>query len=85
MLKCIPASQVIVGMYIHKPEGAWMEHGFWKIQFVLERAQDLQRLQAAQIQHVWIDTLKGCDVTLAVAAVSASLSNKRPLHCSRRC
>lgn len=33
MLKRIPAAQAILGMYIHKLEGAWIEHGFWKNHF----------------------------------------------------
>lgn len=69
MLKCIPASQVIVGMYIHKIDGAWMEHGFWKSHFLLRHTDDLQRLQDSSVQGVWIDTLKGCDVAPAAPAV----------------
>lgn len=40
MLKRIPAAQAILGMYIHKLEGAWIEHGFWKNHFLLERTED---------------------------------------------
>ncbi|CAM3089820.1 MULTISPECIES: HD-GYP domain-containing protein [Pseudomonas] len=68
MLKRIPAAQAILGMYIHKLEGAWIEHGFWKNHFLLERTEDLQRLQASQVQDVWIDTLKGCDVAPVLEA-----------------
>lgn len=62
MLKCISASQVTLGMYIHKLDGAWIDHGFWKRSFLLSQAADLQRLQASQVHGVWIDTVKGCDV-----------------------
>lgn len=68
MLKRISASQVILGMYLHKIEGAWIEHSFWRNHFLLERPEDLQRLQASQVQDVWIDTLKGCDVAPVVPA-----------------
>ncbi|MFT0476143.1 HD-GYP domain-containing protein [Pseudomonas antarctica] len=70
MLKRIPASQVVLGMYIHKLEGAWIEHGFWKSHFLLNHAEDLQRLRDSSVQGVWIDTLKGCDLApIAPAAL----------------
>jgi putative nucleotidyltransferase with HDIG domain len=79
MLKRIPAAQAILGMYIHKLEGAWIEHGFWKNHFLLERTEDLQRLQASQVQDVWIDTLKGCDVApVAEATVQPAPAPAKP-------
>lgn len=62
MLKCIPASQARLGMYIHKLNGAWTGHGFWKSSFLLIHLQDLQRLRQSQVQSLWIDTQKGDDV-----------------------
>lgn len=56
-------AQVTLGMHVHKLEGAWLEHAFWKSSFLLSRLEDLRRLQASQIKCVWIDTLKGRDVT----------------------
>ncbi|ROM46228.1 phosphodiesterase [Pseudomonas poae] len=67
MLKCISASQVVQGMYVHKLDGAWMDHGFWKTSFLLRQAEDVQRLRNAPVRGVWIDTLKGCDVSPSVA------------------
>lgn len=61
MLKCIACSQVILGMYLHKLDGPWIGHGFWKSSFLLDREEDLQRLLTSQVQRVWIDTAKGCD------------------------
>lgn len=83
MLKCIPTSQVRLGMYVHKLNGAWTDHGFWKSSFLLTRLQDLQRLRQSQVQSLWIDTEKGDDVlpdelprspavTLTVAALAQS-------------
>lgn len=62
MLKCIPTSQVRLGMYVHKLNGAWTDHGFWKSSFLLTRPQDLQRLRQSRVQNVWINTAKGADV-----------------------
>ena len=79
MLKRISASQVILGMYLHKLEGAWIEHGFWRNHFLLERPEDLQRLQASQVQDVWIDTLRGCDVApVAPATLKPALAQAKP-------
>ncbi|PHN27647.1 HD-GYP domain-containing protein [Pseudomonas sp. ICMP 460] len=65
MLRCIPVAQVTLGMHVHKLDGSWLEHVFWKSSFLLDRAGDLQRLQASRVQGVWIDTVKGCDVMRA--------------------
>ncbi|RMP63613.1 hypothetical protein ALQ18_00259 [Pseudomonas marginalis pv. marginalis] len=65
MLRCIPVAQVTLGMHVHKLDGSWLEHVFWKSSFLLNRVGDLQRLQASRVQGVWIDTLKGCDVMRA--------------------
>lgn len=61
MLKKIPVSQVILGMYIHELCGSWMDHPFWKSGFVLKDAHDLQRLQGSSVTEIWIDTSKGLD------------------------
>ncbi|KAB0520689.1 MULTISPECIES: HD-GYP domain-containing protein [Pseudomonas] len=61
MLKCIACSQVMLGMYLHKLDGPWIGHGFWKSSFLLDREEDRQRLLTSQVQRVWIDTAKGCD------------------------
>lgn len=80
MLKRIGVSQACLGMYVHKLEGAWIEHGFWKSHFLLEHAEDLQRLQASPVQEVWIDTFKGCDAAPVVAVISkpAPVAEKPP-------
>jgi putative nucleotidyltransferase with HDIG domain len=67
MLKCISASQVVQGMYVHKLDGAWIDHGFWKTSFLLSHAEDVQRLRDAPVRAVWIDTQKGCDISLSIA------------------
>lgn len=78
MLKRILVSQVILGMYIHKLEGAWIKHGFWKSRFLLKQTEDLQRLRDSPVQGVWIDTLKGCDVapSATVAVTPAPTAGK---------
>lgn len=67
MLKKIALSQVRLGMHLHALEGAWINHPFWKTQFVLSDLKDLVALQASGLQGVWIDPDKGLDVEGSVA------------------
>jgi HD-GYP domain-containing protein (c-di-GMP phosphodiesterase class II) len=62
MLKKIPAAQVRIGMHIHKLEGAWLSHPFWKTRFVLNDPADLRRLHDSGVPAVWIDDALGLDV-----------------------
>jgi len=62
MLKKIPTDQVRLGMHIHKLEGAWMEHPFWRTRFVLGDTRDLAKLHASTVPAVWIDVSLGLDV-----------------------
>ena len=62
MLKTVPTNQVKLGMHIHELKGAWVDHPFWKTQFVLEDIADLKKLQSSIVQQVVIDTSKGLDV-----------------------
>jgi len=76
MLKIISTHQVVIGMYIHSLKGAWVDHPFWKTQFVLDDIQDLKKLQSSIIKQVVIDTAKGLDLPVThvenqVAVVSA--------------
>ncbi|MHA3902323.1 HD-GYP domain-containing protein [Castellaniella sp. WN] len=55
----IPPSELRLGMYIHKLEGDWFRHPFWRGSFLLIRPQELEAIQAAGIRKVWIDTARG--------------------------
>ena len=62
VLKRIPATELLQGMYIHELCGSWMEHPFWKTRFLLDNPKDLQRIRVSGIREVWIDVDKGLDV-----------------------
>jgi hypothetical protein len=36
MLKLINVQQLRLGMYVHKFEGSWLQHPFWRTAFLLE-------------------------------------------------
>jgi len=74
MLKKIPVSQLRLGMHLHKLEGAWIQHPFWKTRFVIESTQDLQRLHECGVAECWIDTDLGLDVASAPLLATASPS-----------
>ncbi|MDO9449175.1 MAG: HD-GYP domain-containing protein [Rugosibacter sp.] len=62
MLKKITSKQLLVGMYIQKLGSSWMEHSFWRKRFLLDDANDIQRVIESGITEVWIDTTKGRDL-----------------------
>lgn len=62
MLKKIPVEQVRLGMHIKEFCGSWMDHPFWRENFVLDSAEDLKAIRSCGIKEVWIDAGKGLDV-----------------------
>ena len=62
MLKKVHVSQVRLGMFIHRLEGHWLDHPFWKTRFVLKTERDLQKLRESVVKEVWIDPAQGLDV-----------------------
>jgi HD-GYP domain-containing protein (c-di-GMP phosphodiesterase class II) len=71
MLKKIPVHQLRMGMHLHKLEGSWIAHPFWKTRFVIDSSSDLQKLHSCGLAEVWIDTRLGLDVAEAVPASPA--------------
>ena len=70
MLKRIRTQDLTVGMFLHEFCGSWMEHPFWRSQFLIDDAEDLERIRQTSIQEVWIDTARGSDVAPHTAAVT---------------
>lgn len=61
MLKRISVSDVELGMFVHKLEGSWFKHPFWKSKFLLEDPVMLADLQCSDVSAVVIDTTRGLD------------------------
>lgn len=62
MLKRIDPRQVELGMFIHKLEGRWMDHPFWRAKFLLNDNERLQKLRGSALSGVVIDTERGLDI-----------------------
>lgn len=67
MIKKIPLAQLRTGMYIHDLGLTWMNHPFLKSRFKIENAAMLNKIIAAGIESVTIDTALGLDVEGIVA------------------
>ncbi|WP_026096673.1 HD-GYP domain-containing protein [Ideonella sp. B508-1] len=62
MLKTIRTDQLRLGMFIHQFSGAWLSHPFWRRQFLLRDARDLEKLRSLDLSGIVIDTDRGLDV-----------------------
>ncbi|MDZ4315511.1 MAG: HD-GYP domain-containing protein [Azonexus sp.] len=71
MLKRIPVKDVRLGMHLQSFCGAWLEHPFWRTNFVLTDPNDLTLMLESTIREVWIDVAKGCDLEAGKAAIEA--------------
>ncbi len=73
MLKRVETSEIRLGMFIHKLEGSWFKHPFWKSKFLLEEMWMLEALLGSAVEAVIIDTELGLNNVpeREVAAVGA--------------
>ena len=76
MLKRISVSDVELGMFVHKLEGSWFKHPFWKSRFLLQDAGMLDDLHASDIDAVVIDISKGHDVRPLPAQSRSSIPTR---------
>ncbi|CAG2129137.1 HD-GYP domain-containing protein [Cupriavidus plantarum] len=59
MLRRIKAEQLQVGMFVARLGGPWINHPFWRSRFLVSSDEQVEQIQAANVQDVWIDILKG--------------------------
>jgi putative nucleotidyltransferase with HDIG domain len=69
MLKRIGVHQLNLGMHLKEFCGSWMDHPFWRTDFVLLDAKDLETILASSIKEVWIDSVKSLDIVVGEPAV----------------
>ena len=78
MLKKIAVAQLRLGMHLHKLEGSWLKHSFWRTRFVIDRHEDLAQLQDCGVLECWIDVAQGLDVAAPVIAAAPLHSQPAP-------
>jgi HD-GYP domain-containing protein (c-di-GMP phosphodiesterase class II) len=78
MLKRISPSQAELGMFVHKLEGPWLKHPFWRSKFVLSDAETLSDLRESEIDAVVIDISKGRDLAPPRPAAMAPAPTRLP-------
>ncbi|MBU6268635.1 MAG: DUF3391 domain-containing protein [Sphingomonadales bacterium] len=71
MHKRIETQQVELGMFIHKMEGSWFDHPFWRAKFLLKDVKRLEKLRRSAVPSVIIDLTRGRDVGEAGPAPAA--------------
>lgn len=59
MLRRIRAEQLQVGMFVARLGGPWINHPFWRSRFLVTSDEQVDQIQSANVQDVWIDILKG--------------------------
>lgn len=74
MLKRIRTEELALGMFLHKMEGSWLSHPFWKSKFLLEDQRQLADIRGSTVEWVMIDVEKGCDVSIPALVGASSLS-----------
>lgn len=62
MLKQIAIGDVELGMFVHKFDGSWFEHPFWKAKFLIDDEDKLEVIRSSRLRGLVIDTAKGRDI-----------------------
>ncbi|QNO27469.1 HD-GYP domain-containing protein [Sphingopyxis sp. OPL5] len=55
MLFRVNPGEVQIGMFIHAFEGRWIDHPFWRSRFLVETAEQLERIRASGVDALVID------------------------------
>ena len=78
VLKRIAVADLRLGMHLERFEGAWVDHPFWRVRFVLDEQKDVQAARDSGVRECWIDVAKGLDVASAAAAAEGASSRPTP-------
>ncbi|WP_326539225.1 HD-GYP domain-containing protein [Pseudorhodoferax sp.] len=72
MLKRVPVADLTLGMFLHRFDGAWVDHPFWRQNFLLESPEELARIRASGVQAAWIDMARSVAAPAAAQAPVAA-------------
>ena len=78
MLKKISSDEIRLGMHLTKFCGAWLDHPFWRTDFVITDPADIQLIRQSSIKEVWIDTAKGDDLPATPLPPPESAASEPP-------
>jgi len=78
MLKKIAVAQLRFGMHLHKLEGPWLKHTFWRTRFVIEKSEELAQLRDCGVLECWIDVGLGLDLAAPVLPEAAEPAEVPP-------
>ncbi|OYX07298.1 MAG: hypothetical protein B7Z08_12635 [Sphingomonadales bacterium 32-68-7] len=73
----IPPEDVRIGMYICRFGGPWLDHPFWRSQFLLKTARDLERVRESGVPYVLIDDELGAGLVPGRAAAGSAADDSR--------
>lgn len=73
MLKKIAVEHLRLGMHLQAFCGAWLDHPFWRTQFVLSDPNDISLILESPIREVWIDVSRGLDLACGEAVTEAEM------------
>lgn len=76
MLKQIAVSDLQLGMFVHKFEGNWFDHPFWRGKFLVADADKLAVIRASRVRAVVIDTSKGRDLQNSGARITPAQAER---------
>lgn len=62
-IKRARVSDLQIGVYVHKIDGPWLNHGFWRRSFEIRDQKTLDTLAQSGVDFVWIDADRGLDVS----------------------
>lgn len=79
MLKRVAIEDVQLGMFVHKLEGSWLSHPFWKSKFLLTDPDQLAELKDSAVPGILIDTDRGADVAARPAPSRIERPTTTPL------
>ena len=61
VIKLIPVTRVLPGMYVHDLNCGWLQHGFVRNRFLVKDADDVRKIREIGIAEIYIDTRLGLD------------------------
>lgn len=77
MIKQIPASKLKIGMHVHDLNCSWLNHPFVRNSFKISSEEQIQKILAAKIQELYIDTEKGIDTIIPKRHPPKDRQNKK--------